>query len=100
MLLILTTACWVMATFWIPLLAAIFIERHVIIGDPVRYTAAEWSVVFLLGMYSAANSTYADAAHFPFLANVTRITVPLAFETWILASIALLRPALRSVGGQ
>jgi hypothetical protein len=87
-------------TFWIPLLAAIFIARHVIIGGPVRYTVAEWSVVFPLGMYFAANCTYAGAAHFPILANVARITVPLAFETWILGSFRLPRPAPGSVRGQ
>jgi len=96
-LLILTTACWVMATFWIPLLAALFIEKHVIIGDPIHYTAGEWSVVFPLGMYSAATYMYADAAHVPFLANVARITVLIAFATWILAAIGLLRSALRSI---
>ena len=97
---VLTTACWAMATFWIPLLAALFIEKHVIIGDPVRYTVAEWSVVFPLGMYSAATHAYADAAHLPFLVNVARITVLIAFATWILAAIGLLRSALRSVNGK
>ena len=94
---VLTTACWVMATFWIPLLAALFIEKHIIIGDPIRYTAAEWSVVFPLGMYSAATYTYADAAHVPFLATVARVTVFVAFATWLLASMGLLRSALRAV---
>ncbi|QIE29130.1 putative membrane protein (plasmid) [Caballeronia sp. SBC1] len=89
-----------MATFWIPLLAALFIEKHAIIGDPIHYTAGEWSVVFPLGMYSAATYTCADAGHVPFLANVARITVLIASATWILASIGLLRSALRSVKGK
>ncbi|CAE6889635.1 hypothetical protein [Paraburkholderia domus] len=89
-----------MATLWIPLLAALFIEKHAIVGDPIRYTAAECSFVFPLGMYSAATYTYADAAHRPFLANVVLITVLIAFATWILASIGLLRSALRSVEGK
>lgn len=97
---VLTTACWVMATFWIPLLAALFVEKHVVVGDPIHYTAAEWSVVFPLGMYSAATYTYADAAHLPFLVNVARITILIAFATWLLASVGLLRSALRSVNGK
>ncbi|TAL92734.1 MAG: C4-dicarboxylate ABC transporter [Paraburkholderia sp.] len=99
-LLVLTTACWAMATFWIPLLAALFIEKHVIIGDPVYYTAAEWSVVFPLGMYSAATYAYAGAAHLPFLADVARITILIAFATWILAAIGLLRSAFRLAKGK
>jgi tellurite resistance protein TehA-like permease len=97
-LLVLTTACWAMATFWIPLLAALFIEKHVIVGDPIRYTSAEWSIVFPLGMYTAATWSYAEAAHFPFLAWVPRITVLIAFVAWILATFGLLRSALRLVG--
>ncbi|BFG80031.1 hypothetical protein PTKU46_80650 [Paraburkholderia terrae] len=97
---VLTTACWVMATFWIPLLAALFIEKHAIIGDPIHYTAAEWSVVFPLGMYSAATWSYADAAHLPFLAHVAKVTILFAFASWILAAIGLLRSALRSVEGK
>ncbi|CAB3801975.1 hypothetical protein LMG28688_05480 [Paraburkholderia caffeinitolerans] len=97
---VLTTACWAMATFWIPLLVALFIEKHVIIGDPLRYTSAEWSIVFPLGMYTAATWSYADAAHLPFLANVARVTVLIAFAAWVLATIGLLRAALRSVTGK
>lgn len=96
---VLTTACWVMATFWIPLLVALFIEKHAIVGDPVRYTAAEWSVVFPLGMYAAATRVYAEAANLQFLAYVARVTVIVALVAWTLASIGLLRSSLRSVKG-
>ncbi|MEM5297184.1 hypothetical protein VSR82_22990 [Burkholderia sp. JPY481] len=72
---VLTSACWFMATFWIPLLAALFIEKHVIVGEPIRYTAAEWSGVFPLGMYAAATCLYAEATRFHFLSFVARVTV-------------------------
>ncbi|MEX3980271.1 tellurite resistance/C4-dicarboxylate transporter family protein [Paraburkholderia sp. EG287A] len=97
---VLTTACWFTATFWIPLLAALYIEKHVIIGEPVRYTAAEWSVVFPLGMYSAATWLYAEATGFHILAYVAHVTVFIAFAAWALASFGLLRAAMRSVTGK
>ncbi|SAK51773.1 putative membrane protein/MT1776 [Caballeronia hypogeia] len=97
---ILTTACWVMATFWIPLLVALYIEKHVIVAEPVRYSAAEWSVVFPLGMYSAATDLYAEATGLHVLGYVARVAVLVAFVAWALASIGLLRSALRSVTGK
>jgi tellurite resistance protein TehA-like permease len=97
---VLTTGCWFTATFWIPLLAALFIEKHVIVGEPVRYTAAEWSVVFPLGMYSAATYLYAEATQLHFLSYVARLTILVAFVAWTLASVGLLRSALRLVTGK
>jgi tellurite resistance protein TehA-like permease len=96
-LFILTTACWVMATFWIPLLAILFIAKHAVHGDRIRYTSAEWSVVFPLGMYTAATIAYADAASMPFLIKVAQVTVLIALAAWALAVIGLLRAAFRSV---
>lgn len=92
---VLTTACWFTATFWIPLLAVLFVEKHVIIGEPVRYSTAEWSIVFPLGMYSAATWLYAEATHIQFFGYVARFTVLVAFVAWALAAIGLLRSTLR-----
>lgn len=78
-LFVLTTACWAIATFWIPLLVILFVAKHAVHGDPIRYTAAEWSAVFPLGMYTAATFAFADAAPAPFLAKVSRFTVAVAF---------------------
>ncbi|MFP4890146.1 hypothetical protein [Paraburkholderia sp. EG304] len=100
MLRVLTTACWFMATFWIPLLAALFIEKHVIVGEPIRYTAAEWSGVFPLGMYAAATCLYAEATRSHFLSFVARVTVVVAFAAGALISVGLLRSAPRSVTGK
>ncbi|TDG04164.1 C4-dicarboxylate ABC transporter [Paraburkholderia guartelaensis] len=94
---VLTTACWFTATFWIPLLAALYIEKHVIIGEPVRYTAAEWSVVFPLGTYSAATFLYAEATGLHVLAYVAHVTVIVTFMAWTLALFGLLRASVRSV---
>jgi tellurite resistance protein TehA-like permease len=90
---VLTTACWAMATFWIPLLVILFIAKHGVQGDPIHYTSAEWSMVFPLGMYTAATYSYAHVASAPFLSEVPRVTIAVAFVAWVLAAIGMLHTA-------
>ncbi|NVH71597.1 hypothetical protein FSB08_03305 [Paraburkholderia sp. JPY432] len=99
LLLVATESIAVLATA-VSRMDALFIEKHVIVGEPVRYTAAEWSVVFPLGMYSAATCLYAEATQLHALSSVARVTVVVAFAAWALASVGLLRAALRSVTGK
>ncbi len=84
---VLTTACWVMATFWIPLLAILFVAKHGVGGDPIRYTSAEWSIVFPLGMYTAATLAYAHAVHAPFLLKLPSVTMLIACPLSVCTSL-------------
>lgn len=91
----LTTAFWAMATFWIPQLVILFVAKHVVARDPIRYSVAEWSVVFPIGMYTVATHVYAIAAPAAYLEGVPRITILIAFAAWGLALIGAARAMVR-----
>lgn len=91
----LTTAFWAMATFWIPQLAILFVAKHVVARDPIRYSVAEWSVVFPIGMYAVATHVYAVAAPAAYLDGVPRVAILIAFAAWVLAFIGAVRVTVR-----
>ncbi|RDV00859.1 tellurite resistance/C4-dicarboxylate transporter family protein [Trinickia dinghuensis] len=95
----LTTAFWAMATFWIPQLAILFVAKHVVARDPIRYSVAEWSVVFPIGMYTAATHVYAIAAPAAYLEIVPSIVILIAFAAWGLAFIGAIRAMVRALAG-
>lgn len=94
-----TTAFWAMATFWIPQLAILFVAKHGVARDPIRYSVAEWSVVFPIGMYTAATHVYAVAAPAAYLAPVSRIVIWIALAAWALAFIGAIRRTIQILAG-
>jgi tellurite resistance protein TehA-like permease len=94
-----TTAFWAMATFWIPQLAILFVAKHGVARDPIRYSVAEWSMVFPIGMYTVATHVYAVAAPASYLEIVPRITILVAFAAWGLAAVGAARATSRVLRG-
>ena len=92
-----SSSAWAMATFWIPQLAILFVVKHGVARDPIRHSVAEWSVVFPIGMYTAATHVYAVAAPAAYLAPLPRIVVWVAFAAWTLAFIGAIRRAIQIV---
>ena len=90
-----TNAFWAMATFWIPQLAILFVAKHGVARDPIRYSVAEWSMVFPIGMYTVATHVYAVAAPASYLEIVPRITILVAFAAWGLTAVGAVRAAAR-----
>ena len=91
----LTTAFWAMATFWIPQLAILFVAKHGVARDPIRYSVAEWSMVFPIGMYTVATHVYAAAAPASYLEDVPRVTILVAFAAWVLTAAGAVRAIAR-----
>lgn len=50
----LTVLAWATATFWLPLMVAIGVWRHIVHRVPLRYQPSYWALVFPIGMYSAS----------------------------------------------
>jgi tellurite resistance protein TehA-like permease len=49
-----TVLFWTLAAWWVPLLVTLLIWRHVVHGIPLSFRLDYWSMVFPLGMYTAA----------------------------------------------
>jgi tellurite resistance protein TehA-like permease len=90
-------ALWAFGTWWIPLLVVLGCWRHVRQRWPLTYEPALWSVVFPLGMYSAATLAFGQAAGLVFMEPVARVMIWVAVASWVLVAAAFLRR--RAAGG-
>jgi tellurite resistance protein TehA-like permease len=90
-----TVLLWATSTFWIPLLVILFVWKELQRG-PHGYDPGLWSVVFPLGMYTAATYDYAIEAHLRFLDVIPHGVFWVALLAWVLTFIGmwvrLLRP--------
>jgi tellurite resistance protein TehA-like permease len=86
----LTTCFWAAATWWVPLLALLTAWRHVAGRISLAYDPQYWSMVFPLGMYTAATATFARAASHDFLLPIPRLFVWVAIAAWLVAFAGLL----------
>ncbi len=76
---------WVTGTWWVPLLVALGIWRHLYKAVPLRYDPLHWSVVFPLGMYAACTWHMTRALELPFLESIPRFFLYLALLAWLAA---------------
>jgi tellurite resistance protein TehA-like permease len=86
----LTTGFWAVATWWVPLLAAITTWRHAVERIPLAYDPQYWSMVFPLGMYTAATAVYARATGYGFLLPIPQLFVWIALAAWLATFAGLL----------
>jgi tellurite resistance protein TehA-like permease len=82
---------WAMGTWWIPLLVSIGIWRHVFKRVPLVYGSEYWSLVFPLGMYSAATFDLIQATGMTFLGVIPSLFVYLALAAWGLTFAGMVR---------
>lgn len=92
----LTMMWWATATWWIPMLFVLGLWRHLYRKFPFKYDALYWGAVFPLGMYTVATTRLSHALDAPFLLEIPRYFVFIAFTAWSLAFVGMLR---RVVGG-
>jgi tellurite resistance protein TehA-like permease len=79
-----TLLFWAAATWWIPLLIILGVWRHIGKRFPLRYETRYWSLVFPLGMYTASTIVLAKATGLPFLVEIPRWFIWVAFGAWAL----------------
>ena len=87
----LTAVFWAIATFWIPLLVVLYGWKHAVRREPIRYDVGQWSIVFPLGMYTAATTMFARNAGLAFLEPIAWWFFWLALIAWVLTAFGAVR---------
>jgi tellurite resistance protein TehA-like permease len=95
----LTLLFWATATWWIPLLVALGVWRHVICRVPLGYDMVYWSAVFPLGMYTACTHRLARVVNQPFLDVIPEYFLWVAIGAWVVTLAGLLRRQVRWIRG-
>lgn len=73
---------WASATWWIPIVLILELWRHKQI--PLKYRASYWSMVFPLGMYTAATFNLSAAMQLPFLQTISQVFIYVAWFAWLI----------------
>jgi len=78
-----TLLYWATATWWLPMLLALTFWRYAIRRDAFDRHTLDWSMVFPLGMYSAATHQMENALRLEFLAPVASTFCWIAIAAWL-----------------
>ncbi|HXU73517.1 MAG TPA: tellurite resistance/C4-dicarboxylate transporter family protein [Polyangia bacterium] len=85
----LTLLWWATASWWIPMLLILGLWRHVYRRFPLKYDPLYWGAVFPLGMYAVCTARLARAVEAPFLIDLARGFMWVAFVAWLAAAVGL-----------
>jgi len=88
---------WAWCTWWIPLLLALGYWRHVVYRVPLRYSPTYWSMVFPLGMYTAATLRLDTAMQLHPMEPLPPVFVWIAVAAWTVTMLGLLGGFLRAL---
>lgn len=91
---------WATASWWIPLLALLWIWRHLWQRVPLRYDAADWNIVFPIGMYTVATFELGHALGLSFLLAIPAVGVYLNLLVWALVAAGFVAHAARGAAGK
>jgi tellurite resistance protein TehA-like permease len=86
-----TLLFWSTATWWIPVLLALGVWRHVSQRVPLAYDHGYWAMVFPLGMYTACTYGIIDFLRLPYLKPLPDAFVWIALAAWAVAFVGLVR---------
>jgi tellurite resistance protein TehA-like permease len=93
-----TLLFWCTAAWWIPLLAALGVWRHIWRHVPFTYDHGYWAAVFPLGMFAVATQRLSNELQLPFLRPVGTAFAALSLAAWAVTFVGFLLAILRSPG--
>ncbi len=82
---------WAFTTWWIPLLAALTIWKHVFKRYPLEYDVEYWGMIFPLGMYTFATYQVAVTNAIGFIFQVSGLFIYIALAAWLITFIAFIK---------
>lgn len=91
----LTLLFWALATWWIPLLIAMGFWRHLWCRQALHYGPGYWSLVFPLGMYSAASWKLGSPLHWQTMLDIAAAFALIAAFAWSLTFMGMLGTVMR-----
>lgn len=75
---------WAFGLWWVPLLVAFGVWRHIVRREPLKYTTALWSIVFPLGMFAVATYHFGNENGMPLVALLGQWANWIAVGAWLL----------------
>jgi len=81
---------WSFGTWWVPLLFILAFWKYIFHRTPFKYSPLYWGMVFPLGMYTACTYKLSQALQLPFLLNIPKYFIYLAFIAWTIIFISML----------
>ena len=81
---------WSFGTWWVPLLVILAFWKYVYHKTQFKYSPLYWGMVFPLGMYTACTFKLSEALQLPFIVNIPKYFIYLAFTAWTVIFISML----------
>ena len=91
-----TLLFWATGTWWIPILLALGLWRHVYKRYPLHYEHGYWAAVFPLGMYTVCTQNLIRVFQLPLLEPIATVFVWIALLAWGLTFAGLASHLIRS----
>ena len=81
---------WGVSTWWLPLVFGLRLWNHWTTRPAFTYSPAYWTIVFPLGMYTAATSQLAEALPLPVLDLIPTYFIFIALAAWLMTMAGML----------
>lgn len=91
-----TLLFWATATWWIPILLALGVWRHIYKRVPLTYEHGFWAAVFPLGMYTVCTQNLIRVFRLPFLEPIPAGFVWVSLTAWGLTFAGMVLHVVRS----
>lgn len=88
---------WSFGTWWLPLLIILAIWKYGFHKVRFEYCPLYWSMVFPLGMYTACTIKLSQAIQMPFLINISKCFIYIAFATWSFIFVSMIISIIKSI---